>query len=137
MFDLVSQHGYYLVSSGFNCAQTCNDHCLNSFGISRGAAEGITDVASGIIGLSFDHESSCRLFQRWERALQEGCFKGSRLHNPEESADPRFLFHRQDQSALGLSVNEIGGFQVDHLGHRVTYFSGQMPPTTIITLQGM
>jgi hypothetical protein len=46
------------------------------------------------------------VFDFWEEFSNRGLFKNSRSHNITESADPRFLFGRQDQSAYSMALHK-------------------------------
>jgi hypothetical protein len=51
--------------------------------------------------------------------MDAGLSKGSRLHD-NQSADPRFKFHRQDQSCLNLAIWELG-LKNDRVDDMVSY----------------
>jgi hypothetical protein len=106
MFDLFNEQGYYFFSSGYNLAQSVNDHALAAVGLSRDEAEGVNEWASGCVGINFENPLGFHLYQRWKELMDAGLSKGSRLHD-NQSEDPRFLFHRQDQSCLSLAAWEL------------------------------
>lgn len=107
MFDLINDQGYYFFSSGYNLAQSVNDTALEYVELSRDVAEGINEWASGCVGINFNNNDGKNLYNRWKELMDAGLSKGSRLHD-NQSADPRFLFHRQDQSCLSLAIWELG-----------------------------
>lgn len=107
MFDLINDQGYYFFSSGYNLAQSVNDTALEYVELSRDVAEGINEWASGCVGINFNNNDGKNLYNRWKQLMDAGLSKGSRLHD-NQSADPRFLFHRQDQSCLSLAIWELG-----------------------------
>jgi len=107
MFDLINDQGYYFFSSGYNLAQSVNDTALEYVELSRDVAEGINEWASGCVGINFNNDDGKNLYNRWKQLMDAGLSKGSRLHD-NQSADPRFLFHRQDQSCLSLAIWELG-----------------------------
>lgn len=107
MFDIISDQGYYFFSSGYNLAQSVNDTALNYVGLSRDEAESVNEWASGCLGFRMNNENGSKLYYRWKELMDAGLSKGSRLHD-NQSADPRFLFHRNDQSCLSLAAWEIG-----------------------------
>ena len=105
MFDIIEEQGYWMFSSGYNMAQTANDRALQFAGIDRNDAEHITEWASGCVGINIDNPDGKKLYTDWKWYMDEGISKGSRLHD-NQSTDPRFLFHRQDQTCLSLSANK-------------------------------
>lgn len=107
MFDIISDQGYYFFSSGYNLAQSVNDTALQYVGLSRNEAEGVNEWASGCVGIRIDNPIGGALYNRWKELMDAGLSKGSRLHD-NQSADPRFLFHRNDQSCLSLAAWELG-----------------------------
>lgn len=107
MFDIISDQGYFFFSSGYNLAQSVNDVALNYVGLSRDEAESVNEWASGCVGFRLDNENGKKLYSRWKELMDAGLSRGSRLHD-NQSADPRFLFHRNDQSCLSLAAWEFG-----------------------------
>ena len=106
LFDIISEQGYYFFSSGYNLAQSVNDTGLAAVGLSRDEAEGVNEWASGLVGIRIDNPDGLKLYNRWKELMDSGLSRGSRLHD-NQSADPRFLFHRQDQSCLSLAAWEL------------------------------
>jgi hypothetical protein len=120
IFDKIKQDGYYFVKNGFNCAQECNDASLIMWDIDRDEAEEIPIIATGVIGLNFNGNGG-RIVKFWKIWRDEGMFSGSRNHDGQ-SNDPRFLHHRQDQSALSLVLEDfISSEQAHELGNEVAY----------------
>lgn len=107
MFDLFNDQGYYFFSSGYNLAQSVNDAALSAVGLSRDDAEKINEWASGCVGINFENPDGRKLYTRWKELMDAGLSRGSRQHD-NQSNDPRFLFHRQDQSLLSLAAWELG-----------------------------
>jgi hypothetical protein len=107
MFDIISEQGYYFFSSGYNLAQSVNDTALNYVGLSRDEAETVNEWASGCLGFRMDNPMGSALYYRWKELMDAGLSRGSRLHD-NQSSDPRFLFHRNDQSCLSLAAWELG-----------------------------
>jgi hypothetical protein len=103
MFDLINDQGYYFFSSGYSLAQSVNDRALDFVGLSRDEAEGITEWASGCVGINLNNPEGSQLYAKWKYYMDEGLSIGSRLHD-NQSQDPRFKFHRQDQSCLSLAA---------------------------------
>lgn len=116
----IQEQGYYFTKNGYNLAQSVNDNCLKWFGMTRDEAETHKEIASGFWGLDMRRPESKEIFDKWEAAMHAGCFKGSRTYNAAESSDPRFQFHRQDQSALSLAIAGKN-LQLDDLENILTY----------------
>lgn len=125
LFDIVSEHGNFAFRSGYNCAQTCPDNLLSTVGISRDEAEQIPETATGIVGINIDNPEGNKVFTYWEEFCNNGLFVNSRLHNPEESSDPRFLFGRQDQSAYSMALYK-SGVEFNYVDY-VAYYNGGNP----------
>jgi len=106
MFDIISDQGYYFFSSGYNLAQSVNDTALAAVGLSRDEAETVNEWASGCVGIRIDNPDGKALYERWKGLMDMGLSRGSRLHD-NQSSDPRFKFHRQDQSCLSLAALEL------------------------------
>ncbi len=119
ILDIVNEKGYYFVKNGYNVCEETNDYCLGWFGVSRDEAVNIPQIASGFWGLDFEREQSWKIFNKWKESCEAGCFKGGRSHD-NQSQDPRFLWHRQDQSALSLSIAPFN-LNLDDLGSVLTY----------------
>lgn len=135
IFDIINTQGYYLGDSGYNCAQSCNDRMLKYFGINRNTAEAIPDCASGILGLYIDNPIAKEFATRWIKAGKDGAFEGSRQHD-NQSLDPRFLFHRQDQSAASIIAYSLG-MNLTPFGEVVSYYEKELKENIIFTLRGM
>lgn len=101
VFDYFNEHGIFAFRTGYNCAQSVNDRTLRAFGVERDEAENITEYASGCVGFNFKNPKAMEVYNEWWIAMRKGLFKGSRQHDGQ-SSDPRFLFHRQDQSSLSM-----------------------------------
>jgi len=127
MFDIISEQGYYFFSSGYNLAQSVNDTALAAVGLSRDEAETVTEWASGCVGIRIDNPNGLKLYTRWKELMDAGLSRGSRQHD-NQSADPRFLFHRQDQSCLALAAWELGlrnDKGLDMIAYRHTNYNPQ------------
>lgn len=107
LFDLIADKGVYLFRSGYNLAQSVNDIALEAVGVTRDEAEGVHEYASGCVALNFDNPDGKHLYEKWKELMEKGLSKGSREHDGQ-SADPRFKFHRQDQSCLSLACHLLG-----------------------------
>lgn len=125
MFDIIDEQGYWFFSTGYNLAQSVNDHALAVAGLCRDEAEQKTEWASGLVGVNLNNPNGKNLYETWKYYMDAGLSQGSRLHD-NQSRDLRFLHHRQDQSCLGLSAwkhnlrNERG---LDMVAYRHTNFN--------------
>lgn len=135
MFDHIGTHGYFLYRSGYNCAQSVSDACLDAFGISRNQAELMPECASNVVGFDLSNPTGRRFFDWWHESALDGSMEGSREH-AGQSADPRFLFHRQDQSTasliaywLKMHMEDPGNFACDYMP--------TMPPSIIFYRHGL
>lgn len=118
----IEEHGVYLYQSGGNCSETCNDHCLNSYGITRDQAEKIPECASNVVGVNLTHPKGKKFFELWMHSLSRGSNFGHKWPTEEErleeSTDPRFKYHRQDQSSASLAAH-LAGVKLEPEGHYV------------------
>lgn len=106
-FDIIDEQGYYMFSSGYNMAQTVNDRCVEFLRLNRNELEYKTEWASGCVGFNFNNPDGKAIYAQWKEYMDMGLSAGSRLHD-NQSQDPRFLFHRQDQSCLSLAMLKLG-----------------------------
>lgn len=107
IFDYLTKEGFYAESNGANAAQECSDKCLQYFGINRDQAEKIPMCSSGLIGFDLTNENGYNFAIDWIDSCKNGVWSGSRTHD-NQSSDPRFLYHRQDQSAASLIISKLG-----------------------------
>jgi hypothetical protein len=107
MFDIINEQGYWFFSTGYNLAQSVNDHSLNILGKTRDEAELQIEWASGCVGVNLENPVGKSLYDGWKYYMDLGLSKGSRLHD-NQSQDPRFLFHRNDQSCLNFAIWDLG-----------------------------
>jgi len=125
IFDIINEHGVFAFRSGYNCAETCPDNLLMDVGITRDEAEQIPETATGIVGLNIDNPDGQKVFHYWEDFCERGLFVNSRNHNPIESADPRFKFGRQDQSAFSMALHKAN-VQFNYIDY-VSYYDHSNP----------
>lgn len=133
LFDVINDKGYFLGQSGFNCAQVCNDKSLEYFGITRDQAENIHDCMTGLFGVYMENPTAKNFITKWIKAAKDGVFSGSRLHD-NQSKDPRFLFHRQDQSCASI-IAGLEGMKLDTFGDYVAY--NKPTETAIFACRGL
>jgi hypothetical protein len=107
LMELIDKQGYFFWGSGENCAQTVSDKCLKYFGITRDEAELIPECATSVFGVNLKTEKGRKFITRFIQATHDGAADGSRQHD-NQSKDPRFKYHRQDQSVASLIMHELG-----------------------------
>lgn len=135
IFDIINDQGYFFWKSGFNCAQVCSDKCLDYFHVDRDTAETYPDCSTSIFGVNLNSEIGYRFITDWMYSARAGAFEGSRLHD-NQSQDPRFLFHRQDQACASLIAGKMG-LSMQDPGEYCSYFDTKMPESVILALRGM
>lgn len=133
IWDIIEHEGYYLCNLGYNCAQICNDRVLEYFKVTRDEAENMWGCISGIVGLNLSHPTGKEIAEQWIRAARDGMFYGDRNYNPNESSDPRFMFSRQDQSALSLIAAKMG-LKMHDQGIHVSYYHPERDQSKLIFL---
>jgi hypothetical protein len=107
LIEAINRKGYWIGQSGFNGAQTCSDACLQYFDITRDEAEQMKDSATGLFGVNTTFLKARVFIEKFIQAGRDQAFNGSRLH-ANQSKDPRFLFHRQDQACATVILGKLG-----------------------------
>lgn len=137
-WKIVDQNGYYFMAGGWNCAQECNDRSLEYFGYTRDEAELIHSLWSCIFALDLRHEKAKQVAELFLQAAKDGIFHGSR-HHDNQSSDPRFKHHRQDQSVLSLAFHKVG-LEIFHPPQVHMWYAGMTKEpleTNIFKVQGL
>lgn len=137
IFDIINHDGYYFWSNGYNCAQECSDKCLEYFGVSRDLAETWKVASTSMFGLNITNPVGMEFVHRFIQSARDGVFSGSRFHDGQ-SSDPRFLHHRQDQSAASIILNQLG-CKIHTPGEFSWYYNeqGPIPEEVIFVMRGM
>jgi len=135
IFDVINEHGYYFWRSGFNAAQCCSDKCLKYFNISRDEAENYQDCSTSMFGFNTENELGKKFIEIWLKSAKDNVFDGSRLHD-NQSEDSRFLFHRQDQSAATIILNQLN-MKLTDPGIYSEYYSDNISKSVLFTMRGM
>ena len=136
IFDIIVDKGNFAFRSGYNCAQTCTDILLERVGITRDEAEQIPETATGIVGINIDNPEGKAVFELWAQLCDEGYFKNDRAYNPAESADPRYLHGRQDQSAYSVALHKCG-VKFLYQDYVAYYGTGHNPDKLIFYIGGL
>lgn len=108
LFDYVNEHGLYLFKSGYSLAETATDRLCNYAGVERDSLVDVSEFATGLVGINIDNPKGREFFERWKEGMYMGMFGGNRVHDTEDSNDPRFKFSRQDQSCASMVLHQMG-----------------------------
>lgn len=138
LFDIINEKGWYITSSGYNCAQTCNDKSLKYFGLTRNEAEAMPDTSTCCFGINYQNPKGEQFINQFIQSAKDGIFGGSRLHDGQ-SSDPRFMFHRQDQSVASLLAGKLE-MNLVPINVEICYYADMakpLPESAIVTLRGM
>jgi hypothetical protein len=135
LFDFFNSNGFYMFRSGYTMAQTVNDGALGTLGLSRDELVDTPEYASGCVGLNFNNPDARKLYQTWKDYMDQGLSRGSRLHD-SQSEDPRFLFHRQDQSCLSLAMYKLK-LSVNEPDYVAYYGGGYDPRKCLFFINGL
>lgn len=137
IFDIINETGYYFWLNGYNCAQECSDKCLEYFGVSRDQAEQWQIASTSMFGVNITNPIGAEFIEQFIQSAKDGVFMGSRFHD-NQSSDPRFLWHRQDQSAASIILNQLGCY-IHPQNIYSMYHSDDavVPKTVIFQMRGM
>lgn len=108
LFDYVNEHGLYFFKSGYSLAETATDRLCEYAGVTRDELVNVSEFATGLVGINIDNPKGKEFFENWYQYMIDGMFGGSRTHDISDSADPRFKFSRQDQSAASMILYKMG-----------------------------
>lgn len=135
LFDFINNNGFYLFRSGYSMAQSINDAALEKLGLSRDELVDSPEYASGCVGLNFNNPNARHLYTHWKSYMDDGLSRGSRNHD-NQSLDQRFLFHRQDQSALALAMYKLN-LSINEPDYVAYYGSGHNPQKCLFFISGL
>jgi len=135
IFDIINETGCYFWANGYNCAQECSDICLEYFQVSRDQAEQMLIASTSMFGVNITNPIGKEFIERFIQSAKDKVFHGSRFHD-NQSSDPRFLWHRQDQSAASIIANQLG-CKIHNPGDLSSYYETQLPESVIFTMRGM
>lgn len=109
IFDYINDNGLYFFKSGYSLAETTTDALLRYAGnINREDLINVSEFATGLVGINIENPKGKEFFETWKQYMLDGMFKGSRFHNPADSAHPLFRFSRQDQAAASVVLHKMG-----------------------------
>jgi hypothetical protein len=150
----IQEHGYYLGANGFRVGEWSTDRALKYLGVSREAAMGIPDVASGCVGVDFRHTLGRKLANAWAAECNPFTVPGPHSNiaaGPEAlalarsggyrnvgfcSVDPRVAGHRHDQTVLSV-VAHLLGCNVRVERPKFCSYSDKITPETIFLNRGL
>lgn len=136
IFDIMNDQGYYMFSSGYSLGQTANDNCLVHLGYSRDQVMAFPEWATGCVGINFENPTGRELYKLWKEYMDAGLSVGSRLHD-NQSQDPRFKFHRQDQTCWSLACYKLDARNERGLDYVAYYGTGNNPQELIFYIRGI
>jgi hypothetical protein len=136
IFDIINDQGYYMFSTGYNLAETVNDNALFALEIYRNDIEPFTEWATGCVGINFENPTGRNIYKLWKEYMDMGLSIGSREHD-NQSGDPRFKFHRQDQSCFGLACYQLKLRNERGLDHVAYYNTGHNAEQLIFYIRGI
>lgn len=101
LFEHIEKNGYLLMRNGWKNSLWCNDRSLEAFNFTRDEAESQPSAMGGAFGICTSHPKGKQLLRklRNHRLLFRGQYSNM---SRSESADPRCLGHRHDQSVMSL-----------------------------------
>lgn len=107
LFEHIEKHGHLFLHNGWQNSLWCNDRSLEAFNFTRDEAESQPSVMGGAFGLSTSHPMGKDLLKmlRTHKLLFRGRYSNE---TRSESADPRCLGHRHDQSVMSLIAARHG-----------------------------
>lgn len=105
-FAIINNSGAFVMESGYTARQTTNDFSRRYYGKTAEQLSRINELWSCIFGFDITNPIAKRFAEEFLTSMAAGVFNGSR-HHDGQSQDPEFLFHRQDQTALTLSLDKV------------------------------
>jgi hypothetical protein len=142
IWSYIDNNGYYLYQSGYNCAQTCNDHSLESYKVTRDEAEKMYECASNVFGIDCETAMGKDFIEQIFKSIETKAIYGIKFpsieQRLEESQDDRFIHHRQDQSIISI-VAGLNKLKMEREGHFVSRWENAqytMNENIIFTLKG-
>jgi len=105
------------------------------FAVDRDEAEGMPDCSTSMFGVNLNNPLAQTFIDKFLEAAEYGGFEGSREHD-NQSKDPRFLFHRQDQACASIILNKLG-MKMYEPGIYSSYYEPKMNDSVIFVMRGM
>lgn len=131
VIERIEKEGHILFEGGWNCAQWTNDTCLKNMGVSRDEAEKMPQISASCMGFDLRHPKAVEFLRRWTAYSLDGqSFRGRwNNHEKTESADPRCLGHRHDQTVASILSAQMGmAHTVGHPTYYMYYASADGSP---------
>ena len=95
IFDWISEKGFFFEQAGHWVGSWCKNETLEYFGITRDEAMSMPMFSAGIMGIDFDNPIGIEFFNRWERSMLDGQFKGG------------WDIHRHDMTCGSIIANKM------------------------------
>jgi hypothetical protein len=96
IFDWIEEKGFFFEHCGHSVGHWCNEQTLNYFGITREQGFAMPMFSAGFTGLDFTNPKAVEFFNRWEKSMLDGYFKGS------------WDDHRHDLTCASVIANQMG-----------------------------
>jgi hypothetical protein len=135
LFDIINEDGYYFWKTGFNCRQESSDKCIDYFGVHPDTAWEWSGCSGSMMGVNMGNPLAQQFIEQWFQSCKDGIFVGSREHD-NQSEDPRFLFHRQDQACASIILNKLE-MKIHEPGVYSSYYEPKMNDSVIFAMRGM
>lgn len=142
IFDDIEKNGMVYQDAGHMLGHWSSSQCLEYFGITRDEAMGMKCIGNaGLLGINFENENANSFFEKWDKSMEDGIFKGpwSNVNN-EMGEDSRILGHRHDLSCSSAIINKLDLFNLAYPGDQVLMYGGLFSPiindTIIFKAQG-
>lgn len=130
IFDYIEQYGFIFQDAGHFVADWTNDYTLNYFGITREQTTEWRMIGNaGLLGLNIFNDKALEFLNKWEAAMNAGCFKGA------------WDNHRHDMSSSSIIIQQMGLFCLAKSGEEILQYAGLFDETAndtiIIKAQGI
>lgn len=138
IFDIICDDGGYFWKSGFNLCESANDYAIAWGDYTRDEAENIPELSTGMFGFNIEDPRGKKFCELFLKAARDKVFHGSRNHDGQ-SSDPRFKFHRQDQTAGTIAFHRAGFNKLHDPGIYSAYYDdvNNRKDSVIFLMQGM
>ena len=126
IFDDIDRSGFAFQIAGHSVGNYSTDKQLEHFGITRDEAMPMDCIGNaGLLGLDFEKHFPNESFNKWERAMQHGMFKGNWDNDAKtESTDERCKGSRHDLSCSSIIINQMGLISMAYRGDEVLMYGG-------------
>ena len=117
--DIVINRGLFTWVDGHKVGQTCGQHCLDYYGITRKDAHSINEVRSSVFGFDMRQPVGREFYEGFMKACKDGMFVGEKSVISQDLGGGQLFAHRQDQSVVSILrhklSNKYPGYAVESL----------------------